>query len=228
MHTHRLASRPHDQRLPPANPPLHPPDVDLLQRHPEHRCHIFTAPPRLQRGHRPQPQGLPRRQQQTPRVPHQIPRTPPKTQKPNYCADEPNKKYVCDITYRAIDGGKFCYLATVIDLASRRLTGWAFADHMRAGPRHRRLGRSCPHPRQPRRIDFIERFYDCCHLREHKTFHYLAPGEAKQRHQHAFAAQKSSARDHRETSSVDANGSCTSSAATAVVHTSTAPWTSTS
>lgn len=28
--------------------------------------------------------------------------------------------------------GKFCYLATVIDLASRRLAGWAIADHMRA------------------------------------------------------------------------------------------------
>ncbi|WP_372481589.1 hypothetical protein [Streptomyces flavotricini] len=29
------------------------------------------------------------------------------------------------------DGGKFPYLATVIDFASRRLTGWATADHMR-------------------------------------------------------------------------------------------------
>ncbi|MEV3996465.1 IS3 family transposase [Streptomyces halstedii] len=44
----------------------------------------------------------------------------------------PNAKYVGDITYLPIDGGKFCYLATVIDLASRRLTGWAIADHMRA------------------------------------------------------------------------------------------------
>ncbi|GGS18946.1 hypothetical protein GCM10010269_67470 [Streptomyces humidus] len=41
-------------------------------------------------------------------------------------------KYVGDITYLPIDGGKFCYLATVIDLASRRLAGWAIADHMRA------------------------------------------------------------------------------------------------
>ncbi|MFE7521479.1 transposase [Streptomyces halstedii] len=31
------------------------------------------------------------------------------------------------------EGGKFCYLATVIDLASRRLAGWVIADHMRAG-----------------------------------------------------------------------------------------------
>ncbi|RAG80759.1 IS3 family transposase [Streptacidiphilus pinicola] len=40
--------------------------------------------------------------------------------------------YVGDITYLPVGGGKFCYLATVIDLFSRRLTGWAIADHMRA------------------------------------------------------------------------------------------------
>ncbi|MEU9102260.1 IS3 family transposase [Streptomyces sp. NPDC048361] len=50
----------------------------------------------------------------------------------DFTADEPNTKYVGDITYLPIDGGKFCYLATVIDLASRRLAGWAIADHMRA------------------------------------------------------------------------------------------------
>ncbi|MGW0669878.1 IS3 family transposase [Streptomyces sp. NPDC002746] len=50
----------------------------------------------------------------------------------DFTADEPNTKYVGDITYLPIDGGKFCYLATVIDLASRRLAGWAIAGHMRA------------------------------------------------------------------------------------------------
>ncbi|MEV7296663.1 IS3 family transposase [Streptomyces microflavus] len=50
----------------------------------------------------------------------------------DFTADKPNTKYVGDITYLPIDGGKFCYLATVIDLASRRLAGWAIADHMRA------------------------------------------------------------------------------------------------
>ncbi|GAA2376736.1 hypothetical protein GCM10010246_84480 [Streptomyces cuspidosporus] len=49
----------------------------------------------------------------------------------DFTANEPNTKYVGDITYRPVDGGKFLYLATVIDLASRRLTGWAIADHMR-------------------------------------------------------------------------------------------------
>ncbi|MET7345513.1 IS3 family transposase [Streptomyces sp. NPDC087866] len=50
----------------------------------------------------------------------------------DFTADRPNTKYVGDITYLPIEGGKFCYLATVIDLASRRLAGWAIADQMRA------------------------------------------------------------------------------------------------
>ncbi|MEV5850714.1 IS3 family transposase [Streptomyces sp. NPDC090493] len=49
----------------------------------------------------------------------------------DFTAAEPNTKYVGDITYLPVDGGKFLYLATVIDLASRRLVGWAIADHMR-------------------------------------------------------------------------------------------------
>ncbi|WP_248844144.1 IS3 family transposase, partial [Streptomyces hirsutus] len=49
----------------------------------------------------------------------------------DFTASEPNTKYVGDITYLPLDGGKFLYLATVIDLASRRLAGWAIADHMR-------------------------------------------------------------------------------------------------
>ncbi|GAA1932730.1 IS3 family transposase [Streptomyces durmitorensis] len=50
----------------------------------------------------------------------------------DFTAAKPNTKYVGDITYLPIEGGKFSYLATVIDLASRRLAGWAIADHMRA------------------------------------------------------------------------------------------------
>jgi transposase InsO family protein len=49
----------------------------------------------------------------------------------DFTASEPNTKYVGDITYLPLDSGKFLYLATVIDLASRRLAGWAIADHMR-------------------------------------------------------------------------------------------------
>ncbi len=50
----------------------------------------------------------------------------------DFTASQVNTKYVGDITYLPVGGGKFCYLATVIDLASRRLAGWAIADHMRA------------------------------------------------------------------------------------------------
>ncbi|MFP8888091.1 IS3 family transposase [Streptomyces mangrovi] len=49
----------------------------------------------------------------------------------DFTAREPNRRYVGDITYLPLDGGKFLYLATVIDLASRRLAGWAIADHLR-------------------------------------------------------------------------------------------------
>ncbi|MFE3644298.1 IS3 family transposase [Streptomyces sp. NPDC059169] len=49
----------------------------------------------------------------------------------DFTASEPNTKYVGDITYLPLDSGKFLYLATVLDLASRRLAGWAIADHMR-------------------------------------------------------------------------------------------------
>ena len=43
---------------------------------------------------------------------------------------EIDRRYVGDITYIATWEG-WSYLATVIDLASRRVVGWALADHMR-------------------------------------------------------------------------------------------------
>ena len=43
---------------------------------------------------------------------------------------ELDRRYVGDITYVATWEG-WAYLATVIDLASRRVVGWALADHMR-------------------------------------------------------------------------------------------------
>lgn len=45
------------------------------------------------------------------------------------CA-EIDRRYVGDITYIATWEG-WAYLATVIDLASRKVVGWALADHMR-------------------------------------------------------------------------------------------------
>ncbi|WP_406110199.1 IS3 family transposase [Streptomyces sp. NBC_01003] len=49
----------------------------------------------------------------------------------DFAAQEPNTKYVGDITYLPIGNGQFLYLATVLDLCSKRLTGWSIADHMR-------------------------------------------------------------------------------------------------
>jgi transposase InsO family protein len=51
--------------------------------------------------------------------------------KRDFTAQEPNRRYVGDITYLPVGDGRFLYLATVIDLCSRRLAGWSIADHMR-------------------------------------------------------------------------------------------------
>ena len=48
----------------------------------------------------------------------------------NFIADEPNRIWVADITY-VWTGQGWGYLATILDLFSRRVVGWAFADHMR-------------------------------------------------------------------------------------------------
>ncbi|MCE7000030.1 IS3 family transposase [Saccharothrix sp. S26] len=49
----------------------------------------------------------------------------------DFTAEAPNTRYVGDITYLPIADGTFLYLATVMDLCSRRLVGWSVADHMR-------------------------------------------------------------------------------------------------
>ena len=49
----------------------------------------------------------------------------------DFTAPEINSRYVGDITYVPIADGTNWYLATVIDLHSRKLVGWALADHMR-------------------------------------------------------------------------------------------------
>ncbi|MFB9324281.1 IS3 family transposase, partial [Cryptosporangium minutisporangium] len=51
----------------------------------------------------------------------------------DFTAPAPNQRYVGDITYLPVGDRGFLYLATVIDLCSRRLAGWAIADHMRTG-----------------------------------------------------------------------------------------------
>jgi len=49
----------------------------------------------------------------------------------DFTAAAANRRYVGDITYIPVGERGFLYLATVIDLHSRRLAGWAIADHMR-------------------------------------------------------------------------------------------------
>ncbi len=48
-----------------------------------------------------------------------------------FTAPAPNQVYVDDLTYLPIADGSNMYLATVIDCFSRRLAGFAIADHMR-------------------------------------------------------------------------------------------------
>ncbi len=47
-----------------------------------------------------------------------------------FTADAPNQLWVADITYVPTRTG-FLYLAIVLDVFSRRVVGWAMADHMR-------------------------------------------------------------------------------------------------
>jgi putative transposase len=48
-----------------------------------------------------------------------------------FTADAPNKLWVADITYIPTGAG-FLYLAVVLDAFSRRIVGWAMAEHLRA------------------------------------------------------------------------------------------------
>src|ERR1700730_7986688 len=49
----------------------------------------------------------------------------------NFIATAPNRIWLADITYVETDQG-WLYLATVMDLYSRKIVGWAMADHLRA------------------------------------------------------------------------------------------------
>jgi putative transposase len=51
----------------------------------------------------------------------------------NFTAAAPNRIWLADITYIETDQG-WLYLATVLDLYSRRIVGWAMQDHLRADP----------------------------------------------------------------------------------------------
>lgn len=48
-----------------------------------------------------------------------------------FVAEAPDQLWVGDITYLPLWGGHWAYLATVIDGCTRKVVGWAVADHMR-------------------------------------------------------------------------------------------------
>jgi len=52
--------------------------------------------------------------------------------KRDFTANETNQKYVGDITYIPIYGGTNLYLASVLDLCSKKLAGWQMANHMKS------------------------------------------------------------------------------------------------
>lgn len=49
----------------------------------------------------------------------------------NFAADAPDQKWLCDITYVQTGEGTL-YLASVLDVYSRKIVGWQIADHLRA------------------------------------------------------------------------------------------------
>ncbi|WP_448221621.1 IS3 family transposase [Gordonia iterans] len=81
--------------------------------------------------------GYRRRRRVRTTVPEPAAQKYPDLLKRDFAADTPNSVYVGDITYLplAIPGvegrAKNLYLATVIDCCSRKVVGWAIADHMR-------------------------------------------------------------------------------------------------
>jgi putative transposase len=62
---------------------------------------------------------------------HQLPVTANLLQQ-DFCASEPNQKWVGDITFLRTDEG-WLYVATVIDLCSSMVVGWSMSKRMAAG-----------------------------------------------------------------------------------------------
>jgi putative transposase len=76
----------------------------------------------LQGCHRRRRRGLTRRDPQAAPAPDLVERT--------FTADQPNRLWTADITYVPTWTG-WLYLAVVLDVYSRRVVGWAMADHLR-------------------------------------------------------------------------------------------------
>lgn len=66
-----------------------------------------------------------------------------------FTATGPNQKWTSDITYIQTDEG-WLYLAGVMDLYSRKIVGWALADHMRGELTQEALKMALEHRRIPK------------------------------------------------------------------------------
>ena len=55
----------------------------------------------------------------------------PNTLARRFAVDAPDRAWASDITYLALAPERFAYLAVIVDLFSRRVVGWAMADHLR-------------------------------------------------------------------------------------------------
>ena len=75
--------------------------------------------------------GYRRRRRVTTTVPDPANQKVPDLLKRDFTAEQVNTRCVGDITYLPLATGSNLYLATVIDCCSRRVTGWAIAEHMR-------------------------------------------------------------------------------------------------
>ncbi|WOQ17822.1 IS3 family transposase [Raineyella sp. W15-4] len=71
----------------------------------------------------------------------------------DFSAKKPNQKWCGDITYIKTWNG-WAYLATVIDLHSRKVVGWALDTHMRTSLVTDALDMAVKHRRPPRRVIF--------------------------------------------------------------------------
>ncbi len=67
---------------------------------------------------------------------------------PGLVVERPHQVFVSDITYLPLDSGRWAYLATWLDLYSRRITGWHIAETMTAelivGALRQAIGRVSP------------------------------------------------------------------------------------
>ena len=71
----------------------------------------------------------------------------------NFTAEQPNQRWCGDVTYIKTWNG-WAYLATVLDLHSRAVVGWAVADHMRTDLVLEALDMAVRHRRPPSDVIF--------------------------------------------------------------------------